>query len=140
MNDFERIKEVCKIDNLNPSSLAKYIGLKTPQRFYDIKSGKHGISKELADRIKAKYLNISISWLVTGEGDMFISDEKIHESPKEENAYEQLIEQLKERIIDKENLIIALREQIELLKAHQKNDVPQEGNAMNADAAGFSDK
>ena len=46
-------------------------------------SGKHGISKELADRIKAKYLNISISWLVTGEGDMFISDEKIHESPKE---------------------------------------------------------
>ena len=37
MNDFERIKEVCKIDNLNPSSLAKYIGLKTPQRFYDIR-------------------------------------------------------------------------------------------------------
>lgn len=73
MNDFERIISVCKIDNLTLNALAKRIGLKTPQRFYDIKKGKHGISKDLAEKIKSLYLNINIPWLLTGEGEMLLN-------------------------------------------------------------------
>ena len=71
---------------------------------------------------------------------MLNSEEKKYEAHKDELIYEQLIEQLKKRISDKDELIKSLKEQIDLLKVHQKNNVPQEGNAMNADAAGFLDK
>lgn len=76
MSDFDRIVEVSKIENLSLNALAKKLGLKTSQRFYDIKAGKHGISRELAENIQAKYLNINLSWLLTGEGEKFIPDTK----------------------------------------------------------------
>ncbi len=76
MSDFERIVEVAKIENLSLNALAKQLGLKTSQRFYDIKAGKHGISRDLAEKIQAKYLNINLSWLLTGEGEKFIPDTK----------------------------------------------------------------
>lgn len=49
------------------------LGMKTPQVFYDIKAGKCGISKELANRIQEKFGNISASWLLTGDGDMIVN-------------------------------------------------------------------
>lgn len=70
MSDSERIKKLEEFTGLSLNKLAAAIGIKSPQTFYDIKSGKHGISKDLADRIKAKYLNINISWLLSGEGEM----------------------------------------------------------------------
>lgn len=70
MTDKERIEELSRHIGLNFKRLAEEIGLKTPQTLYDIKSGKHGISKDVAEKIQAKYLNISLSWLLTGEGEM----------------------------------------------------------------------
>lgn len=70
MSDSERIKRLEEYTGLSLNKLAAAIGIKSPQTFYDIKSGKHGISKDLAERIKAKYLNINISWLLSGEGEM----------------------------------------------------------------------
>lgn len=70
MSDSERIRRLEEYTGLSLNKLAAAIGIKSPQTFYDIKSGKHGISKDLAERIKAKYLNINISWLLSGEGEM----------------------------------------------------------------------
>ncbi len=70
MSDSERIKRLEEYTGLSLNKLAAAIGIKSPQTFYDIKSGKHGISKDLAEKIKSKYLNINISWLLGGEGEM----------------------------------------------------------------------
>lgn len=72
MTDSERIKWLEEFTGLSLNKLSSELGLKTPQTFYDIKNGKHGISKDLADKIKAKYLNINIAWLLTGEGEKLI--------------------------------------------------------------------
>lgn len=70
MNDSQRIKEVEKYAGLSTRALALEVGLKTPQTLYDIHNGKHGISKDVARAITAKYLNINPDWLLLGVGDM----------------------------------------------------------------------
>lgn len=70
MTDSERIEELVKYSGLNIKRLAEEIGLKTVQTLYDIRNGKHGISKDVANKIKGKYLNINFNWLLTGEGEM----------------------------------------------------------------------
>lgn len=74
MTDNERIAKLMEYTGLSLNKLAVKIGLKTPQTFYDIRNGRHGISKDLADKIKAKYLNLSITWLLTGEGEMLVEN------------------------------------------------------------------
>lgn len=58
---------------LSYNKLASETGLATPQILYDIKNGKIGISKKVAEQITARYLNISAAWLITGEGYMLRS-------------------------------------------------------------------
>lgn len=56
--------------------LATRLGLKTPQIFYDIRSGKvSGFSSELTSRILLEFPEIRRDWLVYGEGPM-TADEK----------------------------------------------------------------
>ena len=74
MTDYQRIEQVLKFLNMTARSLAFSIGLKSPQIFYDIKAGKCGISKSLAESIQEHFLNISTAWLLTGEGEMLKSD------------------------------------------------------------------
>lgn len=75
MTDIEIITKVAEYAELSFNKLAKEIGLTSPQTFYDIKAGKHGISKELAEKIHAKYLNISEAWLLTGNGEMLVAED-----------------------------------------------------------------
>ena len=70
MTDYQRIEKVLNYLNLNPNQVYKQLGIKTPQVFYDIKAGKCGISKDLANKFQEKYGNINKNWLLTGEGDM----------------------------------------------------------------------
>lgn len=74
MTDSERISKLAEYSGLSIKKLSEEIGLKTVQTLYDIKNGKHGISKEVANKIKGRYLNINTTWLLTGEGDMFIDN------------------------------------------------------------------
>ena len=74
MTDIEIITKAAEYTGLSFNKLAKEIGLTSPQTFYDIKAGKHGISKELAEKIQARYLNISEAWLLTGNGEMLVTD------------------------------------------------------------------
>lgn len=89
MDDKQRIQEVLSYTRLSARALAEEIGLKSPQSFYDIKAGRHGISKELASKIQGKCLNISMEWLLTGEGEMLSTG---NAAPAEETAeHSQLI-------------------------------------------------
>lgn len=79
MTDNERIESVLNYLNMRANKFAKHIGLKSPQILYDILNGRNGISKYLADKITAKCVNISLSWLLTGEGEMISTQVKTHE-------------------------------------------------------------
>lgn len=79
MTDSERLIMISKYAGVSLNKLAKEIGITTPQTFYDIKAGKHGISKDLAEKIQARYLNISMAWLLTGEGEMLLSESEVVE-------------------------------------------------------------
>lgn len=70
MLDSQRIIELKNFLGISFNKLAEEIGLNTSQTLYDIKNGKHRISKDVAEKISTKYLNISTSWLLTGEGKM----------------------------------------------------------------------
>ena len=50
---------------------ARHIGLPRGENLYQIKRGNNGISRDLAERIVAKFPEISKLWLLTGEGQMF---------------------------------------------------------------------
>lgn len=73
MNDAEIVKKVLEFTNQSARGLAMEIGLKTPQTFYDILNGKHGISSKVAEAICQKYPDINKAWLLTGEGNVLNS-------------------------------------------------------------------
>lgn len=81
MTDSERIRAIEKMKNLSTNALAKQLELKTAQTLYDIHKGKHGISKDLAEIISSKYLDINKLWLLTGEGEMLITQDVIPKHP-----------------------------------------------------------
>ena len=74
MTDSERIKTVLKYSGMSANKFAKHVGLKSPQVLYDVTNGRNGIFKDLADKITAKCVNISLSWLLTDEGEMLKSE------------------------------------------------------------------
>ena len=55
---------------------ALYIGLPRGENLYQIKKGNNGISRNLAYKIVTKFPEVSLAWLLTGEGQMFV-DEKL---------------------------------------------------------------
>lgn len=104
---------------------------------------KTPINSDVLAILLTKYKNINATWLITGEGEMFLSEDK----PAEISSDNELIEQLKEQISDKkkiielqEETIKSLKEQIELLKRLKPIDVHRDNGAGCVDASGFSDK
>lgn len=86
MTDSERIIKVKEFSGMSFSKLAEYVGLNTVQTLYDIKNGKHGISKDVAEKIQAKYLNVNIAWLLTGEGEMLNRDSPVQHVIGDQNT------------------------------------------------------
>ena len=74
LNDWQRIEMVVKWTGLSVNSFAIFVGLPRGENLYQIKRGNHGISRDLASMISAKYPQISRGWLLTGDGDMFTDD------------------------------------------------------------------
>lgn len=71
MNNWERIESVIRWANMTINYFAHHIGLARGENLYQIKRGNNGISRDLADRIVAKFPQIDKLWLLTGEGEMF---------------------------------------------------------------------
>lgn len=68
---WERLDSVIRWANMTTNFFARHIGLSRSENLYQIKAGKNGISHSLARRIVEHFPEISIGWLLTGEGDMF---------------------------------------------------------------------
>lgn len=75
MTEYQRLEIIKKDLGISYAGMSKKLGLKSPQAFYDIKSGKCGISKDLAKKIQEIFL-INATWLLTGEGEMFVKEGK----------------------------------------------------------------
>ena len=72
LNNWERIECVIRWTNLTINAFAKHIGLPRAENLYQIKRGNNGISGRLADRIAETFPQISRTWLLTGDGTMFV--------------------------------------------------------------------
>lgn len=73
LDDWQRIERVVRWAGLSVNSFARNIGLGRAENLYQIKKGNHGVSKELAEAVASTYPEISKAWLLTGEGEMFLS-------------------------------------------------------------------
>lgn len=69
MTQQERIKELSGYLGMSLNAIAKEAGL-SPQKFYDIMSGRSGITEIFAHKVCNRFMDISLSWLMTGCGNM----------------------------------------------------------------------
>lgn len=69
-----RIKELRKVLNLTQTEFGAKIGLK-PTSMSDIEHGRCNITERVIISICAKF-NVNEEWLKTGNGNMFIEDDK----------------------------------------------------------------
>lgn len=67
---WQRLEEVINRTNMSVNSFGKHIGLMRSESLYQIKAGRFGISHNLAKRIVEKFPEISLGWLLSGEGEM----------------------------------------------------------------------
>ena len=132
----KRIKEIQSSKLMNQKEFAQIIHVKQSDLSTYL-SGKKAFGMTLINRI-VLVLSINKTWLLTGKGEM---QQPNTDELNDINVYKRLIEHLEKRILDKEEVISALKDKIVLLESsNKKTNVPQEGNAMNADAAGFSEQ
>ena len=66
----ERVEQLRKYLGMSYTEIAAEIGKKTGQSFYDIISGRHGISQDLAAAILERWPEVRREWLMFGEGDI----------------------------------------------------------------------
>ncbi|MFI3314374.1 MAG: S24 family peptidase [Rikenellaceae bacterium] len=74
ITSWQRIEKLLEYTRLNTNAFAKSIQLKRSENLYQIKKGNNGISKELANLINEKYPEVNKLWLLTGEGNMLLSE------------------------------------------------------------------
>lgn len=70
MSDSERLLKVLEYTGLNVRQLGITIGMKQIQSLYDLKNGKISFSKDVAEKIKDKFKDFNLAWLMLGEGEM----------------------------------------------------------------------
>lgn len=69
-NCWQRIERILHRSHMNANAFARHIGLPRGENLYQIKRGNNGISLDLANRIVAKFPEVSKLWLLTGDGAM----------------------------------------------------------------------
>lgn len=70
-----RLEQVILWAEMSVNFFAYHIGLSRPDVIYRIKSGRIGLSQSLARRVVEKFPEVSLGWLLSGEGSMLVTDE-----------------------------------------------------------------
>ncbi len=70
LSDWERLECVIEWANMTTNYFARSIGLSRGENLYQIKKGNNRISRKIADLIVARHPQVSMLWLLTGEGSM----------------------------------------------------------------------
>lgn len=73
--NWARIWQVIEMSGMTINAFAHHIGLLRSETLYQIKNGKNGISRNVADCIVDKFPQISKPWLLTGYGSMYAGDD-----------------------------------------------------------------
>lgn len=86
------LQGILETENLTINQLGTSLGMGRAQSLYDIDSGKtKNITKKMADKIQAAFPSYSLSWLMSGEGEMLSSSRPVAldaEPVEEEEAEE----------------------------------------------------
>ncbi|MFR9504443.1 MAG: hypothetical protein SNH73_08385 [Rikenellaceae bacterium] len=75
LSDWERLESVIEWANMTTNYFARYIGLSRGENLYQIKRGNNAISRNLATMIVAKFPQVNLLWLLTGDGQMLCGEE-----------------------------------------------------------------
>ena len=67
LEDWQRLQQIIDDSGLTINAFARHIGLSRGENLYQIKRGHNGISRDLAERIHARYPQYSIRWLLSGD-------------------------------------------------------------------------
>ena len=105
--NYERIEAVLTHVRKRTNTFAKELGFSNGTVFYQIKSGRNGISANLAGKICEAYPEIDYGWLLTGKGGMLKSIESKNNVSNTN---------LQEQIVFLKNHIKGLDARIELLE------------------------
>lgn len=74
--NWERIWRIIEMSGMTINAFAHHIGLLRSETLYQIKCGKNGISRNVAECIVDKFPQISKPWLLTGYGSMYADDDE----------------------------------------------------------------
>ena len=131
MEDKNRLVEILKHIGARKNTLAKELGYTNGSVFYQIETGRNGISTSLARKITNRYPEINYEWILTGKGTMLIK-------PKETPVDSLLLKRVEvlERISEGQDARIKLQsleiaaqssriENLEALFDTKKNLTPQ---------------
>ena len=67
--------QVIEMSGMTINAFARHIGLTRSETLYQIKNGKNGISRNVAESVVACFPQISKPWLLTGYGAMYVGDD-----------------------------------------------------------------
>ncbi len=95
-NSWQRLESVISWADMTINGFGRHIGLNRSEALYQIKAGQHGVSKALARRIVEKFPDVSIGWLLTGEGEMLLAKSPQEKIPLYEGELSVGITRLKE--------------------------------------------
>jgi len=112
MEDKNRLVEILKHIGARKNTLAKELGYTNGSVFYQIETGRNGISTSLARKITNKYPEINYEWILTGKGTMLVK-------PKETPVDEAILKQMKllERLSEGQDAQIQLlKDRVKLLE------------------------
>lgn len=104
----DRIKEIRKINNLTQADFANVLGTSTPY-ISEIEANKYIPGGEFFHSLNQIY-KVNINWLLTGEGDIFISEDEnkklidVKDIPKEN--IKEWIEEFWRTATDKEKIFL----------------------------------
>ena len=70
MNERTRLKKILEYTGMRRNTLAKVLGYTNSAIFYQIETGRNGISSNLAVRMTDRFPEIDQNWILTGNGEM----------------------------------------------------------------------
>jgi transcriptional regulator with XRE-family HTH domain len=126
MRVIDRLQEYLTRKNISPYNFEKNCGIANGYLSKQMK-GKGSIGSEIINKIKEKYKDLNITWLLTGEGQMltshfYVQSDQVSALAENEVVYEtqqHTIKTLREKILilesalaDKEKIIKLLEKQL----------------------------
>jgi plasmid maintenance system antidote protein VapI len=94
MNEILRLNQILEYTGMRKNTLAKALGYTNSAIFYQIETGRNGISSNLAIRVSERFPEINQNWILTGKGEM-LHDSELNIDEKTKNRIEFLENHLK---------------------------------------------